>query len=70
MNHRARVIKFIELQETDRVPIDMNSVGSMLVGNLYFKVKELLGIEGNIQLFFTIMQKNEVNIQSGENDGF
>ena len=39
----------VDHQEPDRVPLDLGSVGSLLVDPVYFEVKEKLGIEGDIE---------------------
>lgn len=48
MTHRERVLCALDHREPDRVPLDLGSVGSLLVDPLYFQVRELLGIEGDI----------------------
>jgi uroporphyrinogen decarboxylase len=48
MTHRERVLCTLEHAEPDFVPLDLGSVGSLLVDPLYFEVKKLLGIEENI----------------------
>lgn len=48
MTHRERVLCTLEHEEPDRVPIDLGSVGSLLVDPLYFEVRKLLGIDEDI----------------------
>jgi uroporphyrinogen decarboxylase len=49
VNHRERVLTAIDHRDPDRVPLDLGSVGSLMVDPLYFSVKEQLGIEGDIK---------------------
>jgi len=46
---RERVLITLEHTEPDRVPLDLGSVGGLLVDPVYFKTKELLGINGDIE---------------------
>jgi uroporphyrinogen decarboxylase len=48
VTNRERVLRTLEHEEPDRVPIDLGSVGSLLVDPLYFKVRKLLGIDEDI----------------------
>ncbi|UCF96465.1 MAG: hypothetical protein JSV89_14960 [Spirochaetaceae bacterium] len=48
MTHRERVLRTLEHAEPDRVPLDLGSVGSLIVDPLYFEVKKLLGIHEDI----------------------
>jgi uroporphyrinogen decarboxylase len=45
---RERAMAAINRVEPDRVPLDMGSTGGLMVDPVYFKVKELLGIDGEI----------------------
>jgi len=49
MTHRERVLTTLNHQEPDRVPLDLGSVGSLLVDPVYFKVKKLLSIKGGVK---------------------
>jgi uroporphyrinogen decarboxylase len=49
VNHRERVLTTLEHRDPDRVPLDLGSVGSLMVDNLYFAVKEQLEIKGDIE---------------------
>jgi len=46
---KERVELVMNHKEPDRVPIDLGSTGSWMVDEVYFKVKDLLGIEGEIE---------------------
>ncbi len=46
MNHRERVHKTLNHQEPDRVPIDLWGSDSRITNELYFKIKDHLGLEG------------------------
>ena len=48
MTHRERVLCTLDHLEPDCVPLDLGSVGSLLVDPLYFEVRKLLGIEADI----------------------
>ncbi len=49
MTHRERVLTTLELREPDRIPLDLGSVGTLLVDEVYFGVKKILGIEEDIE---------------------
>lgn len=49
MTSRERVIMTLEHKEPDRIPLDLGSVGSLLVDEVYFQTKKLLGIHGDIE---------------------
>lgn len=49
LKHRERVMLALEHKEPDRVPIDLGSVGGLMVDPVYFKVKDLLGIDTDIE---------------------
>ncbi len=53
MTHRERVLTALDHKEPDRIPMDLGSVGSLLVDKVYFGVKELLGITGDIPPYRT-----------------
>lgn len=48
MTHRDRVLTAVDHKEPDRIPMDMGSVGSLLVDSVYFDVKKQLGITEDI----------------------
>ena len=48
LSHRERVLLAFNHQEADRVPIDLMGNASMILDRTYFKLKEYLGIEGDI----------------------
>lgn len=49
MNSKERVLRAINHQPVDRVPVDLGGAACCMVDEAYFKVKEALGIEGNIE---------------------
>jgi len=49
LEHRERVMLALEHKEADRIPIDLGSVGGLMVDSVYFKVKDLLGIKTDIK---------------------
>jgi uroporphyrinogen decarboxylase len=49
MNHRDRAMAAINLQEPDRVPLDLGGVAGLIVDPVYFKVCELLGFKERIE---------------------
>ena len=51
MTHRERVMAAIEHQEPDRVPIDLGSSGNLICDETHLKVRELLGLKGEPQLY-------------------
>src|SRR5689334_20602817 len=51
MTHRERVIKALNHEEPDRVPIDLYFHAGMLTDASYFALKKHLGIEGDIAPF-------------------
>jgi len=51
MTHRERVIKALNHEEPDRVPIDLYFHAGMLTDASYFALKQHLGIEGDIEPF-------------------
>jgi uroporphyrinogen decarboxylase len=51
LTHRERVIKALNHEEPDRVPIDLYFHAGMLTDASYFALKKHLGIEGDIQPF-------------------
>lgn len=48
LTHRERVLLAFDHQEPDRVPIDLMGNASMILDETYFRLKEYLGIEGDI----------------------
>ncbi|MGA2480687.1 MAG: uroporphyrinogen decarboxylase family protein [Spirochaetia bacterium] len=48
MNRRERVMAAIELRQPDRVPLDLGSVGSLIVDPVHMQVRQLLGLKGPI----------------------
>ena len=44
MTHRNRVLTTLNMEEPDRVPIDIGSSVNNMNDGIYFKVKEYLGI--------------------------
>ncbi|MDO4572076.1 MAG: uroporphyrinogen decarboxylase family protein [Clostridia bacterium] len=48
LSHRERVLLALAHQDTDRVPMDLCGSTCNIVDPLYFKVKEALGIRGDI----------------------
>ena len=51
LTHRERVIKALNHQEPDRVPIDLFFHAGMLTDAAYFALKQHLGLEGDIAPF-------------------
>ncbi len=51
LTHRERVIKALNHEEPDRVPIDLFFHAGMLTDRAYFALKQHLGIEGDIEPF-------------------
>ena len=51
MTHRERVMAAIEHREPDRVPRDLGSVGNMICDETHLKVRKLLGLEGEPQVY-------------------
>jgi uroporphyrinogen decarboxylase len=51
MTSRERVIKALNHQKTDRVPIDLGGAASNLNDGVYFRLKEYLKISGDIEPF-------------------
>lgn len=49
MNNRERVLTTLDHRVPDRVPLDLGSVGSLMVDPVYFAVKKQLGIKGDIE---------------------
>jgi len=48
LSHRERVLLAFDHQEADRVPIDLLGNASMILDETYFRLKDYLGIEGDI----------------------
>ena len=48
MTRRERVMAAIELRQPDRVPLDLGSVGSLIVDPVHMEVRKLLGLHGPI----------------------
>lgn len=55
MTHRNRVLTTLNLEEPDRVPIDIGSSVNNMNDGIYFKVKEYLGIEVDAKPFRGLM---------------
>lgn len=51
LSHRERVYLTLEHQEPDRVPVDFLGHSSLLLDEAYFRLKEYLGIQGDIEPF-------------------
>jgi uroporphyrinogen decarboxylase len=51
LTHRERVIKALNHEEPDRVPIDLFFHAGMLTDRAYFALKQHLGLEGDIEPF-------------------
>lgn len=51
LTHRERVIKALNHEEPDRVPIDLYFHAGMLTDRAYFALKDYLGITGDIEPF-------------------
>jgi len=49
LSHRERVALAFDHQEPDRVPIDFFGNASMMLDDAYFRLKDHLGIEGDIE---------------------
>jgi uroporphyrinogen decarboxylase len=49
LTHRERVLLAFDHQEPDRVPIDLMGNASMILDDTYFRLKDHLGIEGDIE---------------------
>jgi uroporphyrinogen decarboxylase len=49
MTHRERVLCALNHEEPDRIPLDLGSVGSLLVDPVHLKVRELLGLTQAIE---------------------
>ena len=48
MNSKERVLRAVNHQPVDRMPVDLGGTACSMVDEVYFKVKEALGIAGNI----------------------
>ena len=48
MSHRERVLTTMALQEPDRVPLDLGGSSYNMTDAVYFQVKQILGIKGDI----------------------
>lgn len=48
MTHRERALTAMALQEPDRVPLDLGGTACNMTDPVYFEVKEILGIKGDI----------------------
>lgn len=48
LSHRERVLLAFDHQEADRIPIDLLGNASMILDETYFRLKDYLGIEGDI----------------------
>lgn len=53
LSHRERVLLALSHQDTDRVPMDLCGSTCNMVDPLYFKVRDLLGIQGDIPPYRT-----------------
>ena len=53
LSHRERVLLALSHQDTDRVPMDLCGSTCNMVDPLYFKVRDLLGIKGDIPPYRT-----------------
>jgi uroporphyrinogen decarboxylase len=51
MTHRERVMTALKRQEPDRVPLDLWGSATSVNDDIYFRTKEYLGIEGDIEPF-------------------
>ena len=51
MTSKERVLRAINHQETDRVPLDLGGMACSLLDGVYFKLKDYLGFKENIQPF-------------------
>ena len=51
LTHRERVELTLKHQEPDRVPIDFLGHSSLLLDDTYFRLKDYLGIHGDIEPF-------------------
>ena len=49
LSHRERVRLAFEHQEPDRIPMDLMGNATMILDNTYFRLKEYLGIKGDIE---------------------
>lgn len=49
MTSKERVLRALNHQETDRIPMDLGGTACNMVDAEYFKVKEYLGIQGEIE---------------------
>ena len=51
MKHRDRVMMAINHEEPDRVPIDLGSNGNLIVDECHLKVRKILGLKGEPQVY-------------------
>lgn len=51
MKHRDRVMMAINHEEPDRVPIDLGSNGNLIVDECHLKVRKLMGLKGEPQVY-------------------
>jgi len=49
MKHRDRVLKTINLEEADRIPLDLGSVAGLIVDPVYFELLDLLGFDRSVR---------------------
>lgn len=49
LSHRERVMLAFDHQEPDRVPLDLMGNATMILDNAYFRLKDHLGIKGDIE---------------------
>jgi uroporphyrinogen decarboxylase len=49
MTHRERVLAAIRREEPDRVPLDLGSVGGFMVDDVYFALRDLLGLDDSVK---------------------
>jgi uroporphyrinogen decarboxylase len=49
MTHRERVLCALNHEEPDRIPLDLGSVGGLIVDPVHLKVRELLGLHKEIK---------------------
>ena len=53
LSHRERVLLALDHKDTDRVPMDLCGSTCNMVDGLYFKVRDMLGIQGDIPPYRT-----------------
>ena len=58
MTHRERALAAIRREEPDRVPLDLGSVGGFMVDEVYFALRDLLGLDDSVQPYRSASSSN------------